>query len=88
MVRSSGERDGKQVGSSGDGATLWVDCLATTKFAPPSSGEGSTRWARVRWPNKEPKKDFFNSALTDIYVGWVSYPYLVPAGHNGQVPDC
>jgi hypothetical protein len=86
QVRSSGRAQADQVGSAGDGGTLWVECVADTGFAP--SGGGDSLWARVRWPHRGHTTEYFNSAPAALYTAWAYADYLVPAGHNGAVPGC
>ena len=88
IVRTSGDRLGQQIGSAGDGGTLWVDCISDTGFDPSSGTKRGSVWARIRWPNSTRTSDFFNSAPADPAQGWVYLNYLVPAGHDGHVPWC
>jgi hypothetical protein len=88
IVRTSGERSGRQIGSAGNGATVWAQCLLDTGFNPSGTNRQGSSWAMIRWPNRVPVRTFFNSAPTDPAQGWVYVGYLVPAGHNGHIPDC
>jgi hypothetical protein len=87
-VRTSGELDGRQIGSSAAKSTLWVDCQKRTGFNPPSEYDVGPVWLQSRWPNKQISKEFFNSDPTDKYAGWVYAGYLVPAGHDGKIRSC
>ncbi|TCK26867.1 helix-turn-helix domain-containing protein [Pseudonocardia endophytica] len=89
IVRSSGTRDGEQIGSAAEGQTLWAECHAVTDFDPrPDTGKGPV-WYRVRWPSSGPTKDFLGSTPDDAYVGWVYGGFAVPrAPENTQIPHC
>lgn len=90
IVRTSGDMDGRQIGTAGNGATLWVDCRQRTDFTPLNAIEDvGPLWLRVRWPNNRPDvTDTFNSQPSDSYTGYVYEAYAFPAGHNGRIPDC
>ncbi|WP_130291466.1 hypothetical protein [Pseudonocardia sediminis] len=89
IVRSSGMRDGEQIGSAAEGQTLWAECRAVTDFDPrPDTGQGSN-WYRVRWPSPEPGKDFLSSTPQDEYTGWVYGAFAAPTTPGGaSVPRC
>jgi len=89
IVRSSGTRDGAQIGSAAEGQTLWAECRAVTDFDPrPDTGTGPV-WYRVRWPSSGPTKDFLNSTPQDEYSGWVYGGFAVPrAPEEAPVPQC
>jgi hypothetical protein len=42
------------------------------------------RWLKIRWPNKTPGGQFFNSEPGAPAQGWVHRGFVVPAGHNGE----
>ena len=86
QVRSSADASGKQIGSAGFGATTWVSCKRDSGF---DAGESNgSVWYQTGWPNSEPTTKFFNSSPGDPQQGWVYNGLVVPAGHNGKVPDC
>ncbi len=60
--------------SLADGSAVYVDCKVTNKWAP---FEGSTTWYKIRWPEVSMVGNF-----------WSNEAWLLPAGHNGDVPDC
>ena len=89
MVRTTGTMDGRQIGTAGNGATLWVECQERTDFTPPAIEDVGPVWLRVRWPNNEPDvPTTFNSSPSDRYTGYVYKAYAFPAGHNGHIPNC
>lgn len=85
-IRSTGGRDGRQIGSAANRSTLWVDCQLDTGFAP--NNDGVALWLRVRWPNTLETKEFYNSQVSDTHQGWAFAGYAVPAGHDGTIPAC
>lgn len=88
VVRSSGDETGTQIGSTSETLTLWADCVQNTGFDPrPDTGAGPL-WYRIRWPTDRPGKDFLTSSPVDRYRGWVYVGFVVPSGHNGQIPQC
>jgi len=88
IVRSAGDETGTQVGSTSETLTLWADCVQNTGFDPrPDTGAGPL-WYRIRWPTDQPGKDFLTSSPVDRYRGWVYAGFVVPSGHNGQLPEC
>ncbi len=85
-VRTSGLADGSQIGTAAFNAEVWAECRQDTGF---NAGEPSgSVWYRIRWPNETPTIEFFNSSPGDSGEGWVYGGLLVPAGHNGDIPDC
>jgi hypothetical protein len=43
---------------------------------------------RVKWAQQEPSIDFFESDPGADETAWAYAGYLVPWGHNGDIPIC
>jgi hypothetical protein len=89
-VRTSGDANGQQIGTSPNTETLWVECRRRTDFTPDDVVENvGPRWLRVRWPNNQSNViDPYISSASDPYTGYVYEAYAFPAGHNGRIPSC
>jgi hypothetical protein len=88
-VRTSGDHDGKQIGTAANENTVWAECRIETDFDPPSRNDVGPIWLRIRWPNEEVgTSQFFNSEPNAPHRGYVYLGYTVPAGHNGAIPPC
>jgi hypothetical protein len=90
-VRSSGKADGQQIGTADDSTLIYVDCRAHTGFVPhvlESRNQADDKWLRVRWPNATPTTKYFISSADDAFSGYVYEGFVLPAGHNGNIPGC
>jgi hypothetical protein len=87
-VRSTNTREGEQLGGLDELHTAWVICKAVSDFdADPSTGVGP-RWYKIGWTQQQPSSGFFESTPTTEQTAWAYAGYLVPSGHNGDVPGC
>ena len=87
-VRSTNVLEAVQLGGIAELHSAWVDCVETTGFDPdPTTGVGP-RWYRVRWAHQEPSDEFHQSDPGADTTAWAYAGYLVPVGHNGDVPAC
>lgn len=87
-VRTTPDVDGVQIGSAANATTLWVDCVAITRFDPVVTDNVDARWLRVRWPTTTPGTAFHNSDPGSPQRGWVYAGLTVPAGHDGKISTC
>jgi hypothetical protein len=88
IVRSTPGRDGEQVGTAQNRATLWVECQVVSDFDPILS-DPYAAWFKVRWPGDRPGVATpMNSSPGAPHSGYVYSRYAIPAGHNGDVPSC
>jgi hypothetical protein len=88
MVRSTGDKTGRQTGTAAKYATIWVECRQDTGFDPGANVPNGSQWLKVRWPSQEETRAFLKSQPSDPPVGWAYSGYAVPAGHNGNIPEC
>lgn len=89
IVRTTGGKSGRQIGTAVQETAVWVDCRSDTGFDPGAGDtEGGSVWLRIRWPSVKETTAFLKSQPSDPSVGWIYSGYVVPAGHNGQVPTC
>ncbi|MFI5734871.1 hypothetical protein ACIA49_32460 [Kribbella sp. NPDC051587] len=87
MVRTGPEADDEQFGSVGNRGIVWADCQQRSSFnGDPSMGVGPV-WLKIHWPQTT-GKEFANSQPKDPARGWVFRGYVIPAGHNGKIPNC
>lgn len=87
-VRSTNEVDAVQLGGLQERHTAWVDCQQTSSFdADPTTGAGPL-WYRVRWAHQEPSVEYHESDPGAVHTAWAYAGYLVPWGHNGDIPEC
>lgn len=78
----------QQVGGMSDNNIAWVTCKTMSDFDPePSTGVGPL-WYGVKWPDNEPGTKFHNSEPAARYTQYAYGAYLLPLGHNGEVPEC
>lgn len=84
-VRSTNLAEGVQLGALEPHAIAWVVCQADSGFSP---GSTSSVWHRVKWSVQEPSIEFHVSEPSASGLAWAFGEYLVPVGHNGNVPQC
>jgi hypothetical protein len=87
-VRSAGTVDGYHIGAVYNGAPVWADCSTVTNFDPITTDDIGAKWLRIRWHTNKPNDQPAASQNSDKYYGWVYAGLTLPAGHNGEIPDC
>lgn len=87
-VRTSPERDGRQIGGIRDLHPAWVICQHWSGFDPQVSSNKQGLWYLIAWSQTEENSHFHESQPSDQHTGWVFSDFLLPEGHNGNVPDC
>jgi hypothetical protein len=87
-VRTTDTPEGVQIGGIPSHHTVWAVCQQNSGFDPaPETGNGPV-WLKVKWANTSPGQNFFESEISAQSTGWAYKGYVVPLGHNGQIPAC
>lgn len=87
-VRSTNAADGKGLGGLAPHHIAWAVCQHRSAFDPdPTTGTGPI-WLKVKWEQQEPSTAFFDSDPSATATAWVYRGFLIPVGHNGNIPDC
>lgn len=87
-IRSSGKVDGHRVGFVYNESIIWADCRATTGWDGDPMDSAPDVWLRIRWNTDKPNSNAGNSEPSGQYQAWAYAGYTVPAGHNGDIPEC
>lgn len=87
-VRSTNVADGEQLGGLAPHYVAWAVCQARSEFDPdPTTGTGPV-WLKIKWEQQEPSDEFHESDSGAKATAWAYRGYLVPIGHNGDIPAC
>ena len=87
-VRSTNVAAGEQLGGLAAHYPAWAVCQARSNFDPdPTTGTGPV-WLKIKWDQQQPSGEFHESNSGAKTTGWAYRGYLVPVGHNGDIPDC
>lgn len=87
-VRSTNVAEGEQLGGLAPHYPAWAVCQARSNFDPdPTTGTGPV-WLKIKWDQQEPSDEFHPSNSGAKTTAWAYRGFLVPVGHNGDIPDC
>lgn len=85
-VRTTGTAEGTHINGLADHHTAWAVCQQDTGFEP-DPGSGSV-WLQIKWDHQEPGTAFVESEFSAEQTAWAYAAYLVPIGHDGDIPTC
>jgi hypothetical protein len=87
-VRTTDTAEGIQIGGIPTHHTVWAVCQQNSGFDPAPETRNGPIWLKVKWANMSPGENFFESEISAPSTGWAYKGYLVPLGHDGQIPTC
>lgn len=87
-VRTTNTAQGDHINGLAELDQAWAVCQENSGFDPdPGTGAGPV-WLKIKWAHQTPGTDFRVSDLNAKETGWAYRGYLVPIGHNGDIPQC
>jgi hypothetical protein len=87
-VRSTNTREAEQLGGMAELHTAWVICQQQSDFDADPGTDAGPLWYQIGWTQQEPSTGYFESTPNTDQTAWAYAGYLVPSGHNGDVPTC
>lgn len=87
-VRSTNVAQADQLGGLQPHYVAWAVCQARSDFDPDPTTNTGPVWLKIKWDQQQPSDQFHESHSGAASTAWAYRGYLVPVGHNGDIPAC